>query len=317
MSRNTIVAATITLAAFGLGFAGYLQATRANSDGPQANFGQQADIAENNFRMNHQAGKGSTEFEQKMPNWRASRTANGSAATALLTSTPEEPKIGQCYDTEDDPRDEPAPGSGTAAREDAGAAIQPPGSYATDNNSFAGGSWSFGGNAISRGAWSGGGSASGGSSSSGGSGHPGSDGTQHDDSSHDPIAPQGNNQGDNANDNAHSGDTTHHNEADSPPHNNAGGNSPELPNTPNGGPAVDPPKGDAPKDQSTPPGTGSHEPEGSTLPPTDHHDDYTDPGRDIPPSDPQHEVHSVPEPGTLGLIACGLAALGMRRRRRS
>ena len=313
MSRNTIVAATITLAAFGLGFAGYLQATRANSEGPQANFGQQADIAENNFRMNHQAGKGSAEFGQKMPGWFASRTANGSAETApLMSSTQEEPKIGQCHDTEQDQRDEPAHGSGAGPREDAGAAMQSAGSHANNNDSFAGGSWSGGGNAISRGGWSGGGS------SGGGSGHPGSDGTQHDNSGHDSIALPGNNQGNNGNDDGHFGDTTHHNEAESPPHNNAGDNSPEVPNGPHGGPAVDPPKGDAPKDRSTPPGTGSHEPEGSTLPPTDHHDDYTEPypGHDFPPSDPQHEVHSVPEPGTLGLIACGLAALGMRRRRR-
>jgi hypothetical protein len=41
-------------------------------------------------------------------------------------------------------------------------------------------------------------------------------------------------------------------------------------------------------------------------------------GGDLPQTqDPPPETHAVPEPGTLGLLAFGMAAAALRRRRRT
>ncbi|HEV7714117.1 MAG TPA: PEP-CTERM sorting domain-containing protein [Steroidobacteraceae bacterium] len=288
MSRKKIVAATLTLAAFGLGFAGFIQAMRANSNGQQADSGKSEYeyLNDEANRTNH-PGHGARQLHV---NTRQSNTA-GSLDIEGPPSTDGEPQIGQCFDSARQALERALARGGEGGPNEVLAYASSPATAGGDKYSdYAGGSWGgFSGSAFI---------ARGGSRHSGNGGTPGN-----------------------------GGDNTQH---DAPGQASAGPDTPK-----------DDPKKDDSKDESTPPAPGTSDPQ-VDPPPTKQADPEepkppttTPTGPQIPPtvidpppsSDPPYfeppppgngnDVHTVPEPGTLGLIALGAAALGLRRRRKA
>ena len=284
MSRKKIAAATMTLAALGLGFVGYVQVTRANNDREERDFqvGGLSFPGHRAYLANHQAGHGSAAF-----NWAPAQDQEYSGSA--------EPYIGQCYSDREDEQQARTDGHGGSGD------MRPPAGSGGDHSS-GGDSSRWSGNFS---VWNGGFGGVGFGGGGGGGG--GGDKKHHDDSSGN--LPQGSS--DTHDRNPQQGDTTPRGndepKAGDPPTNN-GDQTQHSDDSPAGPGSGDPKPGEPPLANE-----GSDGPQTNPNPP-----DQNDPHDGTPPqTDQPPESHAVPEPGTLGLLALGMAAAALRRRRRS
>ena len=318
MSRKKIVAATVSLAAFGLGFAGFLYAMRANSNGQQAPSGDSSRLAYNAYRMNHPVGRGDVEITA--PDFHLSESGSvssptfdvdDSSSTEESASTGAEPEVGQCFDIAEQGQHREFAGGGDAGSHDG------PRTASSAADSYAGSSW--GGGRIGSGKFSGGGGGGGGGSRRSGGSSPDKPGNSQSGSAGDisHVIPQIASVSEETEDDEEGDDTTT--------------DLPNVPNVPTEHVLANPDDGDKggsaqPPDETTPqppkketdettviinpPPPKPEKEEPVVIPPLLVPDDSG-----IPPGEAQ-QVYDVPEPGTLGLVALGFAALGLRRRRK-
>jgi hypothetical protein len=264
----------MVMVALGLGFAGYIQATRANNtEDEESAAGSNAFAGRRAYLANHQSGHG-----------------GGTLFHWTDTATPKqnEPFIGQCFYTPDEPS---APLSAGAGHSHEGSNdLIPPHSGGRGlfaSNSGGGSSDGFDGGFF-RGGFSGGAA-----SASRGHGDNGKPGSAHD------GPPAGTPTNTNGSESAGPG-SAEPESGDAPPSNQHEEQTPPGPGT---GDPQDPSK--TPEEEHTPTGPGP---------------DHPDEGGPYPPyfEDPPKDVHPVPEPATIGLFALGgLAAAALRRRRRN
>jgi hypothetical protein len=296
MSRKKIAAATMTLAALGLGFVSYVQVTRANPNREDRDFqaGEMSFPGHRAYLANHQAGHGSSMSTWAHPEDQA---YSGSA----------EPYIGQCYynPSEPDARTD-------AAESKYGGSAESPYPVTGGHGAI------YGGDGDSR--WSSNFSVGGGGFGNVGFGGGGGGGKKHHDNSSDnPPQQPGSNDPPNGSNDTHEGhpqggDTTPPGngepKAGDPPPPNNGDQTQHSDDSPPGPGSGDPKPGEPPAANE---GGDGHDPSGPpTNPDPPSQNDGTPPQTEQPP-----ETHAVPEPGTLGLLAFGMAAAALRRRRRN